>query len=81
MLFDADETTRLNGGLPARERNELAGVVFQEHNLLPSLDVLQNVTLPLRYGTDRGCRPPDRRPNHCCYEAHPTSTSEQPWFL
>ena len=53
MLFDSTETTRLNDGKRARARNELAGFVFQEYNLLASLNVLQNVILPLRYGRKR----------------------------
>ena len=50
IRFDATETTRLNDGKRAQARNELAGFVFQEYNLLASLNVLQNVMLPLRYG-------------------------------
>ena len=53
MRFGTEETTRFNDGKRASARNELAGFVFQEYNLLPSLNVLQNVMLPLRYGRTR----------------------------
>ncbi|MBC7247506.1 MAG: ABC transporter ATP-binding protein [Actinobacteria bacterium] len=49
VLLDGRETT----GLPPREltrlRREKIGFVFQEFNLLPVLNALENVELPLRY--------------------------------
>ncbi len=42
------------GGLPddslAEIRNKLLGFIFQQYNLIPKLNVLENVELPLLYG-------------------------------
>ena len=38
----------------ARFRNDVAGFVFQDHHLLPQLDVLENVLIPtLAFGDPR----------------------------
>jgi putative ABC transport system ATP-binding protein len=49
LRFDGLETASLSDGARARLRNQQEGFVFQEYNLLPTLDLLQNVMLPLRY--------------------------------
>ena len=47
------DTSRLADGRRAELRGRRIGFVFQEYNLLPTLNIQENVELPLRYGGDR----------------------------
>src|SRR5205823_6150921 len=49
VIVDGVDATRLSDGARADIRGRRIGFVFQEYNLLPSLDVVENVMLPLRY--------------------------------
>jgi ABC-type lipoprotein export system ATPase subunit len=49
VVIDGVDTSTLKDGQKARMRGDRIGFVFQEYNLLPMLDVLENVMLPLRY--------------------------------
>ncbi len=49
VLIDGVDTARLRDGERADVRGQRIGFIFQEFNLLPTLSVLQNVMLPLRY--------------------------------
>lgn len=49
MLLDGQDTGRLSDGRLSRLRNEKIGFVFQSFNLLPRLNVLENIELPLVY--------------------------------
>ncbi|HEX9097742.1 MAG TPA: ABC transporter ATP-binding protein [Candidatus Dormibacteraeota bacterium] len=49
VLLDGVDTGTLRDGARADLRGKRLGFVFQEFNLLPSLNALQNVMLPLRY--------------------------------
>jgi putative ABC transport system ATP-binding protein len=49
VLVDGVDTAGLRDGELADLRAQRIGFVFQEYNLLPSLNVLENVMLPLRY--------------------------------
>ena len=53
VLVDGDDTARLNDGQRADLRGQRIGFIFQEFNLLPALNVLENVMLPLRYTKSR----------------------------
>ena len=57
VLEDIDVSTMSKGEL-ARLRNEKIGFVFQSFNLIPDLDVFDNVDVPLRY---RGFPAAERR--------------------
>ncbi len=52
LFIDDVDTTRLNDRERAHMRARRVGFVFQEYNLLSGLNVLENVTLPLRYVRD-----------------------------
>jgi len=47
--LDEIEVTRLSDGKLARIRNRKIGFIFQSYNLLPHLNTLENVELPLVY--------------------------------
>ena len=49
MFLDGVDTGRLSDGRLSRLRNEKIGFVFQSFNLLPRLNVLENIALPLVY--------------------------------
>jgi len=49
VLIDGVDTTRLKDGQRADLRGRRVGFIFQQYNLLPTLTVLENVLLPLRY--------------------------------
>jgi putative ABC transport system ATP-binding protein len=53
VTVDGVDTARLRDGARADLRGRRLGFVFQEYNLLPALNVLENVMLPLRYNGDR----------------------------
>ena len=52
LSIDGTDTGKLGDRDLARLRGTKVGFVFQEYNLLPSLNVLENVMLPLRYVSD-----------------------------
>jgi putative ABC transport system ATP-binding protein len=56
--LDDFEVSKLGDNALADVRNRLIGFVFQSFNLLPRLNALENVELPLIYG---GVSPRDRR--------------------
>jgi ABC-type lipoprotein export system ATPase subunit len=52
LIVDGVDTGALGDKALARLRGSKIGFVFQEYNLLPALNVLENVMLPLRYVSD-----------------------------
>jgi ABC-type lipoprotein export system ATPase subunit len=49
ILLDGVDTGKLRDGARADLRGQKLGFVFQDFNLLPGLNAIQNVMLPLRY--------------------------------
>jgi putative ABC transport system ATP-binding protein len=49
VILDGVDTGKLRDGARADLRGKKLGFIFQEFNLLPSLNAIQNVMLPLRY--------------------------------
>jgi putative ABC transport system ATP-binding protein len=58
-LFEGEDISNLSGDRLARIRNKKIGFVFQTFNLLPRMNALENVELPLLYN---GAAPRERRP-------------------
>lgn len=56
--LDGKNVSRLNDRERSRVRNEKIGFIFQSFNLIPELDVFDNVDVPLRY---RGMKGPERK--------------------
>jgi putative ABC transport system ATP-binding protein len=54
LLLDGVDTGTLSDGRRADLRSRSIGFVFQEYNLLSSLNVVENVMLPLRYARRNG---------------------------
>ncbi len=57
-LLDGKDVGRLSDGEMSRIRNQNIGFVFQSFNLIPDLNVFDNVDVPLRY---RGLTASDRK--------------------
>ncbi|MGH9869826.1 MAG: ABC transporter ATP-binding protein [Candidatus Polarisedimenticolia bacterium] len=56
-LLDGKDVSRLSDSEMSRIRNEKIGFIFQSFNLIPDLNVFDNVDVPLRYrGLPRGDR-------------------------
>lgn len=53
IIFDGNNITRLNDKALSILRGSQIGFIFQSFNLIPELDILQNVTLPLKYARRR----------------------------
>jgi ABC-type lipoprotein export system ATPase subunit len=53
LLIDEIDTAKLSDSDRAHMRAEKIGFVFQEYNLLPGLNVVENVMLPLRYSKSK----------------------------
>src|SRR5207253_9219117 len=49
VRIDGVDTATLKDGQRADVRGQRIGFIFQEYNLLPTLNVVENVMLPLRY--------------------------------
>ena len=47
--LDGDDVSQLSDRQRAKQRNEKIGFVFQSFNLIPELNVFDNVDVPLRY--------------------------------
>ncbi len=56
--LDGEDTAGLGDQERARLRNEKIGFIFQSFNLIPDLDIFDNVDVPLRY---RGFKASERR--------------------
>ncbi|MBT8039169.1 MAG: ABC transporter ATP-binding protein [Xanthomonadales bacterium] len=48
-LLDGEDVSRLNDRARSRIRNEKVGFIFQSFNLIPDLNLADNVDVPLRY--------------------------------
>ena len=57
-LLDGEDVSQLNDRQRSRRRNEKVGFIFQSFNLIPDLDLAENVDVPLRY---RGWSATERR--------------------
>jgi len=57
-LLDGEDVSQLNDRQRSRRRNEKVGFIFQSFNLIPDLNLADNVDVPLRY---RGWSATERR--------------------
>jgi putative ABC transport system ATP-binding protein len=53
VVIDGVDTSQLRDGQRADMRGQRIGFIFQEYNLLPTLNIVENVMLPLRYTRSR----------------------------
>ncbi|MCB9438615.1 MAG: ABC transporter ATP-binding protein [Anaerolineales bacterium] len=53
VIIDGVDITHLNERALTRMRNEKIGFVFQDYNLVPTLDALENVMLPMQFSRSR----------------------------
>lgn len=63
-LLDGEDITKLNDSGRSRMRNQKIGFIFQSFNLIPDLNLFDNVDVPLRY---RGLNASERKK---CIEYH-----------
>jgi putative ABC transport system ATP-binding protein len=49
FFLDGEDASRLSDEKASRLRNEKIGFIFQSFNLIPELDIYDNVDVPLRY--------------------------------
>src|SRR5207237_9042287 len=54
VRIDGVDTATMKDGQRADMRGQRIGFIFQEYNLLPGLNVVENVMLPLRYTRSNG---------------------------
>jgi putative ABC transport system ATP-binding protein len=57
LLLDGEDVSRLSDDARSRLRNEKIGFIFQSFNLIPDLDIYDNVDVPLCY---RGMKTAER---------------------
>jgi putative ABC transport system ATP-binding protein len=57
-ILDGEDVSRLDDDARSRIRNRKIGFIFQSFNLIPDLDVFDNVDVPLRY---RGLKSAERK--------------------
>ncbi|AQT60381.1 ABC transporter ATP-binding protein [Cellvibrio sp. PSBB023] len=48
-LLDGNDVSRLNDNIRSKLRNEKIGFIFQGFNLIPDLNIFDNIDVPLRY--------------------------------
>ena len=53
-LLDGVDVSAMNDSQRSRIRNEKIGFIFQAFNLIPDLNVLDNIEVPLRYRSSNG---------------------------
>jgi putative ABC transport system ATP-binding protein len=63
VLFEGHDLGRMNDDDRTRLRREKIGMIFQTFNLMPTLNAVENVSLPLRLSGQRGKRAADRAKN------------------
>ena len=59
-LLAGEDVGRMTDNQLAAHRNRTLGFIFQQYNLIPKLNVLENVELPLLYGGVRAARRAER---------------------